>query len=204
MARRRFVAHLLLATLLVSSSVHAQDDASPRASGTAFAVHATGKLLTNSHVIEGCTEITVVRPGGMPTRGRVQAADGRNDLALIAIDSPLTSLATFRRSPIRAGEDVIALGFPLHGLLAASLNVSRGIVSATAGLLNDTAQLQFSAGVQPGNSGGPLLDASGQVAGIVVAKLDALVVARAIGDIPQNVNFAIKTEVAEMFLRTHG
>jgi hypothetical protein len=76
--------------------------------------------------------------------GRVVARDTRNDLALIAVDSPLASVASFRRTPIRAGEDVIALGFPLPGLLATDLNVSKGIVSATAGLRNDTSELQIS------------------------------------------------------------
>ena len=60
------------------------------------------------------------------------------------------------------------------------------------GLLDDISQLQISAPIQPGNSGGPLLDEYGNVAGVVVAKLRALAVAKATGDIPQNVNFAVK------------
>ena len=140
--------------------------------------------------------------GGEALIRRVAARGARNDLALIAVDSSLRSIASFRSNPIRSGEDVIALGFPLRGLLALDLNVSKGIVSATAGLLNDTSQLQISAGVQPGNSGGPLLDSDGSVVGVVVSKLDAIAVANAIGDIPQNINFAIKAELSEVFLRS--
>jgi S1-C subfamily serine protease len=161
-------------------------------------------LLTNHHVVEGCTEVSVMdRMGGLHD-ARVEARDPRNDLAVVGVKLPLTHVASFRRLPIRSGEDVVAVGFPLRGLLATDINVSKGIVSATAGLRNDTSQLQISAAVQPGNSGGPLLDTSGSVAGIVVATLDAIAVANETGDLPQNVNFAIKAEVATVFLRTYG
>jgi hypothetical protein len=58
--------------------------------------------------------------------------------------------------------------------------------------------------VQPGNSGGPLFDHSGHVVGVVVAKLDALLVAETTGDIPQNVNFALHASVARTFLEANG
>jgi S1-C subfamily serine protease len=58
----------------------------------------------------------------------------------------------------------------------------------------------MTAPVQPGNSGGPLLDAGGNIVGVVVSKINALAVAKATGDIPQNINFAIKSSVAKNFL----
>jgi S1-C subfamily serine protease len=67
-------------------------------------------------------------------------------------------------------------------------------------MLNDTRQLQISAAVQPGNSGGPLLDTSGEIVGVVVGKLDVLRVARYTGTIPENINFAIKTGALRDFL----
>lgn len=73
---------------------------------------------------------------------------------------------------------MVAFGFPLPGLLASEGNVSTGVLSATAGLQNDIRFVQISAPVQAGNSGSPLLDASGHVIGVVVAKLDALRIAR--------------------------
>jgi S1-C subfamily serine protease len=80
------------------------------------------------------------------------------------------------------------------------LNVAAGEISATSGLRGDAKHLQISAPVQPGNSGGPLLDQSGNVIGIVVSKLNAMKLAEKIGDIPQNVNFAIKGAVAKYLL----
>lgn len=78
--------------------------------------------------------------------------------------------------------------------------MTTGVVSSLSGLLNDTRYLQISAAVQPGNSGGPLLDTSGNVVGAVAAKLNALKVVKATGDLPENINFAIKTGVVRDFL----
>jgi tetratricopeptide (TPR) repeat protein len=118
---------------------------------------------------------------------------------------PPPSVAFFREgAPVRAGETIVALGYPLSGLLSSDANVSVGNVSALAGLRDDSRYLQISAPVQPGNSGGPLLDASGHLAGIVTAKLDAMRLARFTGDIPQNINFALKAEVARTFLDSKG
>ncbi len=96
------------------------------------------------------------------------------------------------------------VGFPLHGLLASEANVTTGTLSALAGLRNDTRFLQITAPVQPGNSGGPLLDQSGQIVGVVVSKLNAVMFAKATGDIPQNINFAINGAVAKSFLDSQG
>ena len=99
---------------------------------------------------------------------------------------------------------MVAVGFPLPGLLASEANVTTGTVSALAGIGNDTRFLQMTVPVQPGNSGGPLLDLEGRVVGVVVGKLDALEVASVTGDIPQNVNFAIKASVVRSFLDASG
>ncbi|NUQ21868.1 MAG: trypsin-like peptidase domain-containing protein, partial [Gemmatimonadaceae bacterium] len=118
---------------------------------------------------------------------------------------PAGPTATVRSDPaVRPGDDVVAVGFPLAGLLADQVNVSTGSVNALAGLYNDLHLLQMSTPVQPGSSGGALFDASGNVVGVVVTKLNAKVVAEETGDIPQNVNFAVKAAVARDFLRTQG
>jgi S1-C subfamily serine protease len=125
-------------------------------------------------------------------------------LALLQ-ENKTDAVATFREGHgVRPGDNVVAVGFPLQGLLTSSASVATGTVSALAGIRDDIRYLQISAPVQPGNSGGPLLDMSGNVIGVVVAKLDALKVAEATGDIPQNVNFAIKDTVARTFLDAKG
>jgi S1-C subfamily serine protease len=170
-------------------------------SGSGVAIGSHGEILTNSHVLENCAKITVQLSSSNPQTAVFVARDQKNDLAVIRIDAAPASVAVFRDgAPIRAGDTVVALGYPLSGLLASSANLSVGNVSALAGLGDDNRYFQISAPIQPGNSGGPLLDASGHLVGIVTAKLNAAHVARFTGDIPQNVNFAIKAEVARAFL----
>jgi S1-C subfamily serine protease len=166
--------------------------------GTAFFVSKDGTALTNAHVVERCKQVRVGIEGrqGM---ARIVARDEKNDLALLATDLRPIQVATWRPS-VRQGEDIVVYGFPLTGVLASGGNVVTGNVTALAGLANDSRFLQISAPVQPGNSGGPLLDRNGNVVGIVVATLDALGIASATGDIPQNVNFAIKASVTVSFL----
>jgi S1-C subfamily serine protease len=172
--------------------------------GTGFVVSQDGHILTNHHVVDVCTEVRVGPAGQDGAAVAVVARDGENDLALLETSLRLPQ-ATFREGRgIRAGEDVVAVGFPLHDLLASEANVTTGTVSALAGMGNDTRFLQVSVPLQPGNSGGPLLDLAGHVVGIAVGKLDAVRVADATGDIPQNVNFAIKAALARSFLDANG
>lgn len=185
--------------------------------GTGFVISRQGHVLTNYHVVDDCSEVRVrsdgVRAAGMrPAPGAaspaavaaVLAGDARNDLALLKLEGTFSAFAVFRSGkPIRPGNDVVVVGFPLAGLLASEANVAKGSVSARAGLGDDTRLLQISAPIQSGNSGGPVLDMSGRLVGVVVSKLKALVVAVATGEIPQNINFAIKESVARSFLAAH-
>jgi tetratricopeptide (TPR) repeat protein len=173
-------------------------------SGSGVVIGAKGEILTNAHVVDACQTITVRLSSGNSEKGALIARDERNDLAVVRLTrtniSP-ASVAMFREgAPLRAGDAIVALGYPLSGLLAADANLSVGNVSALAGVADDSRYVQISAPVQLGNSGGPLLDASGHLVGIVTAKLDALRTARLTGDIPENVNFALKAEVARTFL----
>lgn len=176
----------------------------PISTGSSFIVSRQGHVLTNNHVIEGCATIRAITEG-RKTQLTVVATDPSNDLAVLKLPAPVLTTARFREGrTIRPGDGVIVVGFPFHGLLASEANVTIGSVSALAGLGNNTRFLQITAPVQPGNSGGPLLDERGQIVGVVVSKLDALSVAKITGDIPQNINFAINGSVAKSFLDSHS
>ena len=166
--------------------------------GSGFCV-ASARVVTNHHVTQGCTRLRV----GGQFEGRVLSNDARNDLALIALQSGPTEVATVRTGKVKVGEAALAAGFPLSGLLS-GFNITTGNVSSLAGLRGDTQFLQITAPIQAGNSGGPLLNTSSNVIGIVVSKLNALKVANATGDVPQNVNFAINANVLASFLDANG
>jgi S1-C subfamily serine protease len=170
-------------------------------SGTGFVISANGHIVTNHHVIDGCSEIKGNLTGEAATTLRVVNSDSANDLALL--QGPAASfkaVAKIRDRAIHSGDSVVAIGFPYHGLLSSDFTVTTGIVSSLSGMLNDTRFLQISAAVQPGNSGGPLLDTSGNIVGVVQGKLDVLRIARYTGSLPENISFAIKTGALRDFL----
>jgi S1-C subfamily serine protease len=168
--------------------------------GTGFFVSPRGHVLTNHHVVENCGTITVALEGNVSQSARVIARDSKNDLALLATTGLTPSAIPNLRMGVRLGESVFVYGFPLAGLLASSGNFTIGNVTAVAGLGDDTTMIQMSAPVQPGNSGGPVFDQYGNVVAVVVSKLNALRIAKVTSDIPQNVNFAIKSPIALGFM----
>jgi hypothetical protein len=141
-------------------------------------------------------------------KGKGAATDPRidetNDLAAVKISAhePLKPLV-FRKSPTRLGEDIVAIGYPLASLLADSVKITTGNVNALAGIRNDTRYIQISTPIQPGNSGGPVVDRNGYLLGITSATLSKRT-ADEIGINPQNVNFAIRASVADLFMQSQS
>ena len=164
-------------------------------SGSGFFVSSEGHVLTNAHVVEGCSAIFV-------DGAKASLIDSSDtfDLALLKTTmSDEKTVAVFSATSAMLNSDVTVVGFPYAGLLG-GINVTRGAVSSLKGIRGDASQFQITAPVQSGNSGGPLLAADGEVIGVVVAKLDATKMAQNGGDVPQNVNFAIRGEIAKLFL----
>ncbi|MGO8916916.1 MAG: trypsin-like peptidase domain-containing protein [Stellaceae bacterium] len=173
--------------------------------GTGFIVNDRGDVVTNSHVAGRCSRLSFALNGQPLVTGRLIAVDGKNDLAVV--NFPLPGAATAVLSDAakeRLGEDLLVFGYPLIGILSTSGNLTRGSISALDGIDDDARYIQISAPVQPGNSGGPVMDAAGRVIGVVTYKLDALTAVKASGDIPQNVNFALKVSVLRLFLDSHS
>lgn len=178
--------------------------ASPGVSSRRIASTGTGfilgrsRVVTNYHVVDKCAALSI-RFGTETLSAELVAQSEAHDLAVLGIAKPIGVAPTIRTSAAQ-GEDVTVAGYPLAGLLSDDLIVTSGQVNSLAGLRNDPSVVQISAPVQPGNSGGPLLDRSGAIVGVVVSKLNARRLANTTGDIAQNVNFAIKPEVLRLFL----
>ena len=159
------------------------------ATGSGVAVDLKGHILTNAHVVEGCPRM--VNP--LLGTAEVVAVDKASDLALLHLARRPPGMITFRTGALKLGEPVIAAGFPLSFLLQNGLNVTAGNLSALSGPEGDRRYVQHTAPTQPGNSGGPLMDRSGRLLGLVVARADAKLEA-------QNVNWAVALSTIQSFL----
>ena len=136
--------------------------------GTGFIINEDGLTVTNRHVVQGNNRVTVRLATGERHQGSVTRRHSILDLAYVKIDSHrrFTPIAIGDSNRIRVGEDVIAIGFPLDQSLGQDPTVSVGIISAKRNNL-----LQTDASLNPGNSGGPLLNMFGQAVGVVVSRL---------------------------------
>ncbi len=165
-----------------------------KGTGTGFVVSGEGHVITNDHVVRGCKELRVRGVDESVTPAKLLAASRQDDLALLKVELKPTAVAPFRSRELRPGDAVVAFGFPMSGLLASSGNLTVGNITALVGTRNDERFLQTSTPIQPGNSGGPLLDMNGRVVGVTTSSIPSL----------QNVNFAVKGEVTAAFLDKNG
>lgn len=171
-------------------------------SGTGFLIAKEGWIVTNAHVVDSCDYVEVSSFG----KAVEIQSDKQNDLAVLRIPTVSADIQPLklRNAQPKLGEDVAALGYPLAKLLSDSIKITMGNINSLIGLENDTRYLQISTPIQPGNSGGPLVDRSGFLLGINSAKLDDSYAIKASGSIPQNVNFAIKSNILELFLQSRS
>ena len=193
-------------------------------SGSGFFISKLGHVLTNQHVVDKCKSVTVGDSANKQVTANVLETDRRNDLALLKISSmqmasaetkslvaklgltvtPLASQGLLRPDAVELGEDVVVAGFPFGDIFSNTVKVTRGIVSAKRGMGNDSGQFQIDAAVQHGSSGGPIYDDKGNIIGVVVSQLNKLKVAKAIGSLPELVNFGIKASTVRQFLTSSG
>ena len=181
-----------------TSSPFAQSEVT--GSGTGFFINGEGWAVTNAHVLEGCQSATVPQIGEAVD----WIIDKQNDLAVVrVVGGAGKATVPLRRSAPRLGEDIAAFGFPLRGVLSESIKVTTGNINSLVGMENDTRYLQISAPLQPGNSGGPVVDQSGALVGVATAVLGAKFT-NTTGITPQNVNFAVRANVVELFLQARS
>lgn len=158
-------------------------------SGTGFFVNDEGYMVTNEHVVSGCETIWIDSKEMTPAV--LVGADVEDDIAILKVDQDNVAYAKFS-GEVATGQDVIAIGYPLGDQLGTQLKVTKGNISAMEGIKGDGRHLQFTAPIQSGNSGGPLVNESGLIAGVNTATLR--------GEQFQNINFAIKGTLVQSFL----
>lgn len=169
----------------------------PIGTGTAFLINSEGWAVTNAHVVKDCTRVTAT--GGSATSD--VKMDVRNDLAVLRISAVPAGVIRLRHAGARLGEDIAAFGYPLGSVLSSSVKVTTGNVNSLMGMGDDTRYLQISTPIQPGNSGGPVVDRRGALVGITTATLKPEAGG---GALPQNVNFALRATLLQTFLESRG
>ena len=178
-----------------------QNDKGVIGQGSGFLINKEGYILTNYHVIEGAKKIKVKGiKGDFSTsfEATIVAVDPQNDIALIKVES---KIFTFDNPPYNLGESleatkaepVYAMGYPMKEQMGEELKVTDGIISSLTGYKNSVSMFQFSANVNPGNSGGPLINKNGEVLGIVTAK--------SITGTDESISYAVKSDYIKLLLR---
>ena len=186
--------------------------------GTGFFVSKMGHVMTNAHVVQNCNKVTIGDNANKQVPAEIINTDRSNDLALLKLSTlemasaesksliqklgivvvPLASEGLLRSEDVRLGEKVLVAGYPFGDAFSNTIKVTTGVVSATRGPGDDSGEFQLDAAVQPGNSGGPIYDRSGNIVGVVVSRLNKQMFKS------ENVNFGIKASTVRQFLISSG
>jgi len=167
--------------------------------GTGFFITGDGYLISNNHVVKNSTQVLLVTSAGT-IPARVVEVDAANDLALLKAEGKFASLPVASSRTVKMGSTVSTVGFPNIGLQGFAPKLAKGEIAALSGAQDDPRYFQISVPVQPGNSGGALVDELGNVVGVVAAKLDAAAALTTSGVLPENVNYAVKSSFLLSFL----
>lgn len=162
--------------------------------GSGFYINREGSILTNRHVVEVCNEILVHSlENATPIEAKISHQSNVSDLAIIETTSSNAHFLKFSIKPENILDEIIVAGYPFGNKLNSNLKVTKGIISSLTGLDDDNSEFQMDAAIQPGNSGGPVINENGEVVGVVAYKLNNAYILSNFGSLPENTNFAIKS-----------
>jgi S1-C subfamily serine protease len=165
-------------------------------SGTAFFVTDQGHLITNNHVVEGCKDKSKIVYKNQEYPAKLIAKDKNLDFALLKADLSKNRFIELSENPPKKLQKIIAAGYPLGKFLSDDLKFTSGIVSSLKGYNDDSTLIQIDAALNPGNSGGPIVDENN-------GKLVAVAVAGLRKDKTEAVNFGIKSNSLRNFLNAN-
>jgi S1-C subfamily serine protease len=171
-------------------------------SGTGFFLSENGYIATNFHVVSGAKKI-LVRTANGEMGAVIVLADQINDVAVIKAPVIGKPLPIGDASVITAGASVYTVGFPNPMVQGFEPKLTKGDINSATGLKDDPRMFQISVPVQPGNSGGPLLNERGAVIGIITAQLNSLNALITSGALPQNVNYALKVNYLKPLIESN-
>lgn len=180
----------------VASQNPSENKSNDAPSGTAFFVDDKGHLITNNHVIQGYENKAKVYYDNENIKVKFIAKDEQLDLALLKANIKNDSYIQIQEKPVKKMQNIVAAGYPLGKHLSDDLKFTSGIISSLKGPGNNSAIIQIDAALNPGNSGGPIVDKDkGNLAGVAVAGLRK--------DVFESINYGIKASRVKEFLESN-
>jgi len=176
-------------------------DSKPSSTGSGFFITRDGYFVTSQHVTESGSRVRLLSDAGL-VEAKVVKVDKANDLALLKAEGNFTALPVITSRGVRLGGTAATVGFPNTGLQGFAPKLAKGEIASLAGVQDDARHFQISAPIQPGNSGGALVDERGNVIGVVVAKLSQKAALATSGTLAENVNYAVKSSYLLSFLES--
>ncbi|WP_443749730.1 S1C family serine protease [Asticcacaulis solisilvae] len=165
------------------------------ASGTGFVILDGSYIVTANHVVANSKTISAACGSEAVRSAQVLARDPANDIALLKAETPLGyHLALAEEGSAHTGDKVFTIGFPVPDILGTEGKYSEGVISALSGIQGAANVMQITTQIQPGNSGGALIDTNGHVIGIVTSTAAVRAFYENAGSLPQNVNWAVKSD----------
>jgi S1-C subfamily serine protease len=168
-------------------------------SGTGFFITSAGHIATNYHVIKDCQSV-VYKNETLD----IEAVDPINDLAILRSSSRHDSIATISSGQPKLASEVMVYGYPLASILGTDITVTKGEVTSLSGIKGDYSRFTLSAPIQPGNSGGPIVNEDNEVVGIIVSTLDNIKLSQEAGIQSQNVNFGIRASLLKNMMEANS
>ena len=184
---------------LKSTNPGEQTAGEPKVTATGFLITHNGYLVTNHHVVKDCVKVRVQTAAGL-LDSVVVRVDAASDLALLKVNGTFDALPVVSSRIARLGAMVATVGFPNIGLQGFEPKLSKGEIASLAGIQDDVRYFQISAPIQPGNSGGALVDSRGNIVGVITSQLSQKAALESSGALAQNVNYAVKSSYLLSFL----
>ena len=174
--------------------------------GTGFLFSSKDYVITNHHLVRGRSSIKVTFLDGEAIDAKIVSVDKQNDIAFLKLSQspkiPPSSLRIADSSTVKLGDKIFTIGYPASHLLGKSPKYSEGVINSIKGISDNPAYFQISVPIQPGNSGGPLFNERGEVIGITTSSLDSDLAKDAMGAVPQNINYAVKSLLIKNLMPT--
>ena len=173
--------------------------------GTCFLASGSGEVVTSHHVIAGASKIAVFFLDGTSYEAKTSKLSASTDIAILELQELKKGGLSFAETgSIKVGEEVFTIGFPTVDLLGNEPKFTDGSISSLSGIKGEASYLQISVPIQPGNSGGPLVRDNGEVLGMIAATAAVCSFYSQTGSLPQNVNWAVKSEYIKLLLEKPG